>query len=365
MNAGVVSLERPQELVPGIQVGCMGFRYFPETDDFELLYANPAASWILGFELQGVLGKRFRDFDAQAEPHPLFEVARRVATGTTPHFVGRFELGQKEPLQGAFDVDLFSVNAGELCLQFVSVVEVSRQTSARKRLEGSVAELSSTNQQLDEFAHVVAHDLKAPLRGITMTVDWIKEELEPQLSEDGRENLELLMSRSRHLTKLVDGILRYTRARRVVQEPTQVSIESVLRDVTSDLGETNIELVGAQHWPSASVNAIQLSQVLANLVQNGLKHGAPPIQVAVEDMGPKLQVTVSDAGPGIPESAKERIFELFTTAEGRGGQQGSAGVGLSICKALVEGWGGEITVDDGPYRGASFSFTVDRATSSE
>lgn len=232
--------------------------------------------------------------------------------------------------------------------------ERQRQDEERDRLLGA---LEKSNAELDQFAYVASHDLKAPLRGIASLSQWIEEDLGDVLSGESRENMELLRGRVKRLEALIDGILAYSRAGRARKEPEWVDVAELLRECVELLHaprSTRIELRGPM--PKLETERIPLQQVFMNLIGNAIKHAHRPeaaVRVQVTDEEPWYHFTVADNGPGIKPEYFDRIWAIFQTLEARDDVEGT-GIGLSVVKKIVETRGGRAWVESELGAGATF-----------
>ncbi|MBV9774618.1 MAG: hypothetical protein JO040_11745 [Gemmatimonadetes bacterium] len=237
--------------------------------------------------------------------------------------------------------------------------EKARLSRALRQLEERSAELERSNRELDQFAHVVSHDLKAPLRSIGNYADWLEEDAGGTLNEAAREHLDLLRKRVRGMDSLIQGVLQYSRAGRVQAPPEPVDVGALVReivDVLSPPEPTRVEIEPG--LPTVVTERVQLEQVFQNLIGNAVKYARvaePRIGIGACDAGDFVRFSVTDNGPGIPPRAQERIWTLFFTGR-PDGEADSTGIGLSVVKKLVERHGGRAWVESEPGAGAAFYF---------
>jgi signal transduction histidine kinase len=228
-------------------------------------------------------------------------------------------------------------------------------------LERQADELARTNAALEEFAHVVSHDLKAPLRGISYLSKWIGEDCREILPEESRAHLALLEERTRRMGRLIDGVLAYSRAARR-RSPERIDAEAVVAEVIDSLGPLDTASVRIEgELPTIRYDRTQLMQVFQNLIGNAVQHLGKPsgeVVVSCQERADAYEFVVRDDGVGIPESQRERIFRMFHTLDP---SNETTGVGLCIVKKIVEGNGGVISVGSGDGTGASFRFRVPKA----
>jgi signal transduction histidine kinase/DNA-binding response OmpR family regulator len=225
--------------------------------------------------------------------------------------------------------------------------------------QGAIRALERSNAELDQFAYVASHDLKAPLRGIANLAQWIEEDMEDRLTDSAREQLGLLKNRVQRMEGLINGILDYSRAGRVRAAPERVDVGRLLVEAIELLGvRSDCVEIGAD-MPVLVTERVPLQQVLLNLIGNALKHAKRDdahVRVQARDDGDFCELAVQDNGPGIAREFHEKIWGIFQTLEPRDVVEGT-GIGLSVVKKIVEGKGCRVWVESEPGRGATFRFT--------
>jgi GAF domain-containing protein len=227
-----------------------------------------------------------------------------------------------------------------------------------------IAELDKSNKELDQFAYVASHDLKAPLRGIANLSQWLEEDLGDALSDDNKQQLELLRSRVHRMEGLINGILDYSRAGRVRNKPELVAVARLLSEVIElSAAPVDARIEVAPGMPELRTERVPLQQVFMNLIGNALKHAKradPIVHVDVKEAGHTFEFSVRDNGPGIAPEFHERIWGIFQTLESRDTVEGT-GIGLSVVRKIVESKGGRAWVESAQGHGAKFSFTWPKA----
>jgi signal transduction histidine kinase len=222
--------------------------------------------------------------------------------------------------------------------------------------------LERSNEELDAFAYAASHDLKAPLRVIQNASKWLEEDLEPHLTAETREHMGLLRSRVRRMEKLLDDLLEYSRiGRETGASPSETIDAAVLVDniLAMLMPPEGFTLEVAPSLAGIEVNRMPLEAILINLISNAIKHhdkNVGRIEIFVEDIGPHYRFIIRDDGPGIPAQFHEQIFKMFQTLKPRDKVEGS-GMGLALARKHVEISGGTMTLESGPGRGSTFSFT--------
>ena len=238
-----------------------------------------------------------------------------------------------------------------------------------QRLAQATKALADRNRELDQFAYVTSHDLKAPLRGIANLAQWIEEDLGELASGDIRQQLDLLRGRVHRMEALIDGILQFSRIGRAKETIERVDLRELLDDTvdllspppafTIDTGDTGPDVGVA--LPVLTTERTRLQQVFANLIGNALKHhnrvdGRIAVRAHETEDPQFYEFTVADDGPGIAPQYHERIFGIFQTLRPRDQVEGS-GLGLALVKKIVEQYGGRIWLESAEGQGTTFHFT--------
>jgi len=235
-----------------------------------------------------------------------------------------------------------------------------------KDLESAVRELSQANEELQEYAHITAHDLKTPLRAIGTLADWLSKDYADKFDEQGKEKVRLLVTRSVQMSSLIDDILRYSRVGHDVTEKRRVDLNTVLSEVIAGIDPPeNIEITVENELPVLMCERTQILQVFQNLLSNAVKYMDKPrgqIKIGCVEQDAFWKFSVTDNGPGIDKRHYERIFKLFQTLSPCDGVE-NTGIGLSIVKKIVEINGGSVCVKSEVNKGSTFVFTLPKQNS--
>ncbi len=229
-----------------------------------------------------------------------------------------------------------------------------------QRVAQRTAEAESRAQELEQFAYVTSHDLKAPLRGISNLAGWIREDLEGVLTEETREQLELLQDRVGRMQALIEGLLEYSRVGRTARSKETVNTADLVAESIDSLAPpAGFVIEVGPDMPVLETDRLHLGQVFANLIGNAIKHHRGDeghVWIGARDLGDRYEFRVSDDGPGIPERYHEKVFMMFQTLASRD-QDADTGIGLALVQKIVQEHGGSITLDSGKGGGATFRFT--------
>ena len=235
--------------------------------------------------------------------------------------------------------------------------ELHERTDALRQI---TATLQERNRELDQFAYVASHDLKAPLRGIASLAQWIEDDLGVQLTDEVRKHLELLRGRVQRMERLINGLLQYSRVGRTVGTLSAVEVDQLLAETIDLLAPPPTATIKiTTPMPTLYTERLLLHQVFANLIGNALKHHPGPtitLQISAQRSGPFYRFVVTDDGPGIAPQFHQRIFTIFQTLAPRDTFECS-GMGLALVKKIVEHQGGQVSLESEEGKGATFFFT--------
>ncbi|MFW8635333.1 sensor histidine kinase [Cribrihabitans pelagius] len=326
---------------------------------------NPACEKLYGYNAEEVVGKPAgilvpdcyrtesdESFQRYQETHD------RSAIDINREMVGLRKDGSTFPIErstGATEV-------GGKVLFTLIIRDITERKEAEEDREDYIERLARSNQELDQFAYVASHDLKAPLRVIDNTSRWLEEDLEGKLDEESLENMSLLRNRVERMERLLDDLLEYSRIGRQTDNryTTRTSGDDLMKDVMLLVEKPErFEIAVSPEFSGIALNTMPVQQIFVNLINNSIKHhdrDAGRIEIGVEDRGEKYLFSVRDDGPGIDPKFHDQIFKMFQTLKPRDRVEGS-GMGLAMIYKHVQHFGETITVDSAEGQGADFRFT--------
>jgi two-component system, LuxR family, sensor kinase FixL len=249
--------------------------------------------------------------------------------------------------------------------------DITARKKAEEQLRIFNEKLQQSNRELQDFAYVASHDLQEPLRKVQAFSDRLKTKYGDRLEGDGLDYLERMRSAANRMQLLIQDLLTFSRVSTQARPFAKVDLNAITREVLSDL-EVKIEETGStiviDELPRLDADPTQMRQLMQNLVGNALKFrqmDTPPViniySKAVKangnGLGKSYQVFVKDNGIGFDEKYTDKIFAVFQRLHGRAEYEGS-GVGLAICRKIVERHNGNITAQSRPGEGATFAFTI-------
>ena len=234
--------------------------------------------------------------------------------------------------------------------------EIVKMNKQREKL---LEELGHQNQELSDYAHMVSHDLKSPLRSIDALTAWISEDYKEKLDENGRESLILIRNNVEKMDTLISGILDYSTINKNQTEFYEVDIDKLVDNIMSTmLVPQHISIEKANKLPVVKGDKFRLQQLFQNLIDNAIKYNDKSegrIEIGVTDDDTFWKFFVKDNGKGIEKNYFDKIFKTFQKLENN---PESSGIGLSIVKKIVILYGGDIWVESELQSGTTFYFTL-------
>ena len=250
---------------------------------------------------------------------------------------------------------------GKLIKVTGTLQDITERVQSENRIKEYAGTLEKINKELDQFAYIVSHDLKAPLRAINNLSVWIEEDLEGKMEAGTKKNFDMLRGRILRLEALINGILQYSRAGRVKNELSDIDMNLFLPDIIQNLAPPeNFRIHYSKNLPHVIAEKISLEQVFSNFISNAVKYNSnpnPEITIEAEEKDSHYYFSVADNGPGIEPEFHQKIFVIFQTLQARDVVE-STGVGLAIVKKIVEEQGGTVWVESEKGKGAKFCFTL-------
>jgi signal transduction histidine kinase len=344
---------------------------------FILLVANPAAERITARPTTAMLNQAIQTCFPCIQQVDLDTFARVVRQGQGETGEETYYRDQQSPEQ-IFAFSAFPLPEHCVGVMFEDITE-RRQTqldleeraqelaNLNTMLSQTTALLQRRNEELDQFAYVASHDLKAPLRAIANLSEWLEEDLEGQLPAENRHQLLLLRGRVRRMEALIEGLLEYSRIGRQQLPVEAVNVGELIRDIIDSLAPPpEFQILLAPNLPVLHTERMPLRQVFANLIGNSIKHHHRQdgcVQISVSDRGDYFEFAVTDDGPGIEPQYHEKVFTIFQTLTARDTKE-STGIGLSIVRKILQSAGNTIVLESDRGQGSTFRFTWPKAPNS-
>ena len=330
-------------------------------------FVNNRMAQVLGRPVEEIIGHALEEFQPPEIATPIHDddttvMASGLARAMEERLIAQDQgvrtfLGAKAPLH-------------DLGGRTIGVVSILQDITARKQFEEErerlVRELRRSNEDLAQFSYVVSHDLQAPLRAVRSYAELLQQHSRERLDESANQFIAVIVNGARTMDQLIKDLLSFAQIGEGTLQLTQVDMNAVLAGVLSMLDPLIREKsaqVTSGALPSVLGDAVQMMQLLQNLVGNALKYSragiTPRIEVGAEDsMVNQYRFYVRDNGIGIAPADRERIFSPLRRLHGT--DVPGTGMGLAICKKIVERHGGTVSVESEPGKGSAFHFTLPR-----
>jgi len=247
------------------------------------------------------------------------------------------------------------------CLVSLIIFQTIRVFKKTKQLEEFASSLKKSNKELEDFAYIASHDLKAPLRGINQLSSWISEDYSKVLDKKGKEDLEMLRERTCRMNNMIQGILEYSRIGRMEEKAEKIDLNELVKDIIESLfPPDNIKILIENELPEYTADRTRLIQLFQNLLSNAIKYMDKPegiIKIGCAEEENEWKFSISDNGPGIEKKYFYKIFKIFHSLESEPAHKGT-GIGLTIVKKIIDLYNGRIWIESEVGKGTTFYFTL-------
>ena len=257
-------------------------------------------------------------------------------------------------LDVAITSNVDSFNSSEyIKQQSVEIIKINKQR------EELLLNLEKQNQVLNEYAHMVSHDLKAPLRSIDTLINWFIEDNQAMMNETNLKSLNLILSNVEKMDLLIKGILNYTAIDNKENQDRIIDLNILIEETlrTIHISE-QVKITIKNHLPKVFGNDFRYKQLFQNLIQNAIKYNDKEnitVEIGNSESDTEISFYVKDNGIGIPEQYQTRIFDIFSKLENN---DPSSGIGLSIVKKIIDFYNGTIWLESQENIGTTFHFTI-------
>jgi len=318
---------------------------------------NPAFMNTLGYTREELLSRSFLDFVHADDRRKTIREIEKLARGLpVVDFQNRYRTVDGRYLWLAWRAAPLTGRG----MVYAVARDITQTIEDRETMARQAAELARSNAELEQFAYVASHDLRAPLRNIDNLAEWIEEDLGPTASGKIAGYLEQLRGRVRRMEALTEDLLAYSRVGREEGEPVPVDTGALVGDLAELLAPPpGFRIVAAAGMPTIRTPRAPIEQVFRNLISNAIKHHDRTdglVEVRAARRGAFWEFTVADDGPGVPAEFRRKAFMMFQKLKSRDEVEGN-GMGLALIKRIIESRGGRIRLEPGAERGATFVFT--------
>ncbi|MCI2229248.1 PAS domain S-box protein [Polaribacter sp. MSW13] len=325
-----------------------------------IIKSNKAFQNFLDFSEEQLLQKNVEEISFQEEDEKTSILMEELYEGRIDNFIVNKRYKTKKGIIIWAKTQIKSVKneVGKITHQVAVVQDITKELEQEKKLEFLLEDLTEKNKELRDFAHVVSHDLKAPLRNMNTLVSWLEEE-SVAFSSNNNKNFKLLHKNLEKMDLLIAGILNYTTVDKVQNKKKNIDLNLLLKDIIDiTYVPKHIQINLKSILPTVRGDVFRMQQLFQNLVNNAVKYidkkqGIINIDCILEDEFWKF--SIEDNGIGISEKYFEKIFEVFQSLEK---VEGSSGIGLSIVKKIIHFYNGKIWLTSVVNKGTTFYFTI-------
>ena len=325
-----------------------------------ILLANQSFCDMSGYSLNELVGKKAADLVLTDDSKEVFDVKmNRREKGISDSYEVKATSKSGEIknwlISGAPN---YNVN-GELIGSIGIHLDITEQKNLEKQKEELLNSLEKQNEQLNDYAHIVSHDLKSPLRSISALLSWTKEDFEEKLGEQSLVNLNLMQDKIEKMDKLISDILNYSSIENEGMNNELVDINVILNTIVNSIYiPEHIKVLVKQKLPTLKADATRMQQLFQNLISNAVNYIDKEkgfVEVDYSETSEFYIFSIKDNGVGIPKEYHEKIFKMFSTL---GNYENSSGIGLNIVKKVVELYKGKIWIESEVGIGSTFFFSI-------
>ncbi|SHJ28744.1 PAS domain-containing sensor histidine kinase [Pseudozobellia thermophila] len=251
---------------------------------------------------------------------------------------------------------------GQIESQVIVIEDITKEKELEHQKEELLSELESSNKNLQEYAHIVSHDLKSPLRSISALASWIIEDYHDKLDEAGQQQLSLMQEKVAAMDKLIQGILEYSTANSSQLKSSEVDLNEIVETIKETIFiPDHVSVKVPEVLPCIQADRTKMQQLFQNIIGNAVAHierEVGLVEVLFKDKKEHHHFIIKDNGVGIPEEYHKKIFQIFQSI---GNKERSTGIGLSIVKKIVDRYEGEVWVESEMGLGTEFHFTLKKS----
>jgi len=335
--------------------------FFAVDKNWTVIYWNNKAEEVLMRPKHEVMNKNLWEVYADSVGSASYgHYQRAMRTNEAAHFEDYYE-----PLQRWYEISAYPSETG-LSVYFKEITDRKRAENALRelnfQLQKRAKELASSNAELEQFAYAASHDLQEPLRMVTSFLTQLEKKYHPLLDDQGKQYIHFAVDGAKRMRQIILDLLEFSRAGKAVTQLEHTDLNDLLNEITAlhqqVINDKQAE-IKIQKLPVVYSAKAPLRQVFTNLLNNALKYHrpgiAPRVEIGVIDTPEQWHFFVADNGIGINPEYFDRIFTLFQRLHTRNEYTGT-GIGLAICKKIVENLGGRITVESEEGKGSTFRF---------
>ncbi len=347
--------EKYRNIIANINLGLL------EVDnDEKIQYANHQFCIMSGYELEELYGKKASDLFISAENKELIESKNELRKKSiSDSYEVKVQIKNEKKrywlISGAPNYDVNGKIVGSIGIH----LDITHMKKLESQKEMLLKNLAIQNEHLNEYAHIVSHDLKSPLRNISALLSWTMEDFKEKLGEESLRNLQLMQLKVEKMDHLIESILKYSSIDKGSSVREKVDLNAIIKGILELIYiPAHIKVTVLNRLPVIDADATRMQQLFQNLISNAVTYtdkSEGRIEIDYKENNSHFIFSVKDNGIGIAKEHHEKIFKIFSTL---GNNEKSTGIGLNIVKKVVESYEGEIWLESELGKGTTFYFSI-------
>ena len=327
----------------------------------QIVKSNTAMQDMLGYTHEELKQVELKDITAKEDIAKSKSFIEDMRLGKLDHYTLNKSYVRKNgtKFMAKTSVSAVRTTEGEIEYQVAIVEDITEHRQLELQKEQLLKQLRASNKELQEYAHIVSHDLKSPLRSISALASWLTEDYADVLDGNGVNQLQMIQEKIEGMDKLIDGILTYSSIDKKTNQDTEVDLNQVISEIREIIFiPDHVNVVIMDELPTLIADKTKIHQLFQNLISNAVVHIRKKeglVKIQAQETNTHWQFSISDNGIGIPKEYHEKIFKVFQSL---GTSEKSTGIGLSIVKKIIDFYQGEIWLDSEEAKGTTFHFTL-------
>jgi len=331
------------------------------TDQGAIVQSNKAFQKLIGYSGEELLKLSVKDVSAKDDVKASVAQMEKLNKGEIDQFTLNKKYIKKDESEVWARTNVSAVRNADKSIRYqIALIEdITDELAAEKRQKILMTDLEKSNKDLSDFAHIVSHDLKSPLRSMDALINWLREDYGEAFDEGANETFELLLEKVFKMDHLIEGILQYSSIDKKTAGRQPVSTQRIVDDLLRILFiPDHVTIHITKPLPDILGDHYRLQQLFQNILGNAvsaINKEKGEISIDYKEAAKHWTFSVQDNGKGIPEKYRKKVFEMFQSIDG---DKKSTGIGLSIVKKIIDYYKGTITLQSEVNVGTTFSFTI-------
>ena len=327
----------------------------------KLLKSNKTIQDMLGYSETELMALRMQDFMLIDSLKNTQKYSEQLQKGTLNNFsvINKYVKKNGSCFTAKTTVNAVHNNFKKLEYEVALIEDITNELELEEEKKQLLKDLESSNKGLQEYAHIVSHDLKSPLRSISALSTWLYEDYKDKLDDDGIFNLKMMQEKVASMDKLIDGILKYSTINKDTLETGVVDVNEVVKEITAVIYiPTHVSVKITNPLPIIFADRTKIYQLFQNFLSNAvvnIEKEKGLVQIGSVERENFWEFSIQDNGIGIPKAYHEKIFKIFQSI---GNKERSTGIGLSIVKKIIDLYEGKVWLKSAQGKGTTFYFTL-------